>query len=106
MATPQRERSEFRNSGKPNQIESNRIRTNPIVYLQLVLVVLGLAWGYGRRRIVVVAVLRVVLGLDDDAVELDDAVAVVRPPGLRRPRVVEVLLAEPDPAEVVGAVAA
>jgi hypothetical protein len=81
-------------------------RTRMIVYLPLVLVVLGLARSYGRSRIVVVVVLRGVFGLDDDAVELDDAVAVVRPPGLRRPRVAEVLLAEPDPAEVVGAVAA
>ena len=55
---------------------------------------------YGRRQIfiVVVDVARGVLVLDDDAV------AVVRPPGLLHPRVVKVLV-EPVPAEVVLVVA-
>lgn len=66
----------------------------------LVLVVLGLAWGYRHSQIfiVVVDVARGVLVLDDDAVSF------VRPPGLLHPRVVKVLV-QPVPAEVVLAVA-
>ena len=69
--------------------------------MPLVLVVLGLAWGYGRSRIfiVIVDVARGVLVLDDNTV------TVVRPPSLLHPRDVEVLV-EPVPTEVVPVIAA